>query len=42
MDIFDLLAEDLHRHLSQLDQLRHQYSCCCLMIGKRRSTSSGL
>src|SRR5258708_5668060 len=40
VDVLDVLFHDLYRDAAEIDLCgRHQYSFCCLMIRKIRSTS---
>lgn len=41
MDIPNVFSEDLHGQIAEVNHVRHQYSGCCLIMGKRRSTSAG-
>ena len=40
VDVLDVLFHHLHDDFAELDRRGHQYSLCCLMMRKMRSTSS--
>src|SRR5690606_23550289 len=40
VDIFDAFLHHIHRDVTQRNLHNHQYSFCCLIIRKIRSTSS--